>query len=209
MTTVLTPAARAAAALVAVIGWIGLGVQVDASIALTGSVGAALREMLRFFTALANLLSAVMFSAIALRQGWAARPRLIAGVAMAMALVGIVYGLLLQGLLDLSGGAKLADTLLHKVTTVLAPLWWLVFAPKGRIVWRDPPVWAVFPLAYFIYGLTRGALDGKYPYPFMNVSRIGWEQTLANGFAMAAAFMVAGYALVWLDRALGPKDLAA
>ena len=96
MTTVLTPAARAAAALVAVIGWIGLGVQVDASIALTGSVGAALWEMLRFFTVLANLLSAVMFSAIALRQGWAARPRLIAGVAMAMALVGSVDGLWLQ-----------------------------------------------------------------------------------------------------------------
>ena len=45
---------------------------------------------------------------------------------------------------------------------LLAPLWWLVFAPKGRIVWRHPPVWAVFPLAYFIYGLTRGSLRRAY-----------------------------------------------
>lgn len=197
-----TPLSRFAAVLVALTGWVGLCIQLAASIDLTGLPGAAVWVMLRYFTVLANLLSATIFTFIALGHRWAGRPRLIAGIAMAMLLVGVVYGLLLQGLLELSGGAKLADALLHKVTTVLAPLWWLVFAPKGRLTRRDPYAWALFPLAYFAYGLTRGAIDGIYPYPFMNVAKIGWERTAANGAVMAAAFMVAGFALVWIDGML-------
>lgn len=197
-----TPLSRLAAALVALTGWAGLCIQLEASVELTGSPGAAVWVMLRYFTVLANLSSALVFTFIALGHRWPARPRLIAGLAMAMLLVGVVYGLLLQGLLELSGGAKLADTLLHKVTTVLAPLWWLVFAPKGRLTRRDPYVWAFFPLVYFGYGLTRGAVDGVYPYPFMNVAKIGWEQTAVNGAVMAASFMVAGFALVWIDGML-------
>ncbi len=204
----LTPLSRSAAAVVAAVGWTGLAVQVDASIDLTGSLGAALWAMLRFFTVLGNFLCAVVFTAIALGQGWAVRPKVIAGVAMTMVLISVVYGLLLQGLLDLSGGRKLADIILHKVTTVLAPLWWLIFAVKGRLSFRDPLLWAIFPLAYFAYGLTRGAIDGVYPYPFMNVATIGWERTAVNGGVMAAALILAGLALVALDRWLGQRQRA-
>lgn len=199
-------AARASAGLVALVGWLGLGVQLDASIDLTGSLGAALWAMLRFFTVLGNLLCAIVFTAIALGQGWAVRPKVIAGIAMTMVLIGVVYGLLLQGLLDLSGGRKLADIILHKVTTLLAPLWWLVFAVKGRLSFRDPLLWAIFPLVYFAYGLTRGAIEGIYPYPFMNVAAIGWERTAVNGAVMATAFVLAGLALVVLDRALARRS---
>ena len=204
----LTPLSRGVAALVAAVGWTGLAVQLDASIELTGSLGPALWAMLRFFTVLGNLLCAVVFTAIALGQSWAVRPKVISGVAMTMLLIGVVYGVLLQGLLDLSAGRQLASTLLHKVTTVLAPLWWLIFAVKGRLSFRDPLLWALFPLAYFAYGLTRGAIDGVYPYPFMNVATIGWERTAVNGAVMATAFVLAGVALVALDRWLGQRERA-
>jgi hypothetical protein len=195
--------ARAAAAIVALVGWIGLAVQVKASIGLTGSAGAALWTILLYFTVLANFASAALFTAIAAERPVSAR--LIGGVTLAMLLVGIIYHLLLRGLLELSGGAALADFLLHTVAPILVPLWWLVFAPKGGLTTRDPPVWALFPLAYFVYGLARGAIEGRYPYPFMNLARLGWGHTLLNALVIAIGFMLAGYALVGIDRLLGRR----
>lgn len=196
---------RLAAGLIALVGWVGMAVQLDASIGLTGSAPAAIWTMLLFFTIIANLLAAIILSGIALgRQGFAA-PVLIGGVVIAMLLVGVVYALLLRGLLELSGGAALADLLLHSVTPVLVPLYWLLFAPKGGMTRRDPFVWAGLPVLYFVYALVRGAIEGRYPYPFMNVAQIGWGATLTNALAMAAGFLVVGFVLVWIDGRLARK----
>jgi hypothetical protein len=203
--TSLTPAARLAAAAIALIAWAGLGIQLQASTELMGSVPAALWAMLRFFTVLANLLVALAFTGIAFGRERAAAPFLLGGVTLAILLVGIVYGLLLNGLLELSGGALLADALLHKVTPVLVPCWWLAFAPKGGLRPRDPLLWALLPLAYFGYALARGAADGRYPYPFMNVAQLGWGQTLVNALLMAAGFLLAGVLLLLIDRKLAGK----
>jgi hypothetical protein len=85
------------------------------------------------------------------------------------------------------------------VTPILVPLFWLVFAPKGRLTFRDPWIWAILPLVYFIYALVRGTLGGRYAYPFMDVAQLGWPQTLINGALIALGFVATGFALVWLD----------
>jgi len=193
---------RAAAGLVALVGWVGMAVQLDASIGLAGSVSGAIWTMLLFFTIIANLLAAIVLTGIALGRRTFAAPVLIGGVVIAMLLVGVVYALLLRGLLELSGGAALADLLLHSVTPVLVPLYWLLLVPKGGMTWRDPFVWAGLPVLYFVYALARGAIEGRYPYPFMNVAQIGWGATLANALAMAAGFLATGFVLVWLDGRL-------
>jgi hypothetical protein len=198
--------ARFFALLVALVAWAGLAVQLQASIGLTGSAGAAAWAMLRYFTVLTNLLVALLFLSVALRGR--ASPFAVGGATMAILLVGIVFALLLNGLLELSGGALLADLLMHRATPVLAPLWWLIFMPKGGLKPRDPFIWMLYPLAYFAYALARAGLDGLYPYPFMDAGRIGWLQTGLNAVEVAAGFLVAGLALVGLDRRLArtPAD---
>jgi hypothetical protein len=191
--------ARLAAAAVALVTWIGMAVQLQASTALVGSTGLAVWAMLHFFTIITNLIVAVVMTGLALGRPRFAEPRLLGGVTLAILLVGVVFALLLNGLLELSGGAQLADTLLHKVTPILVPLFWLVFAPKGRLTFRDPWIWAILPLVYFIYALVRGTLGGRYAYPFMDVAQLGWPQTLINGALIALGFVATGFALVWLD----------
>lgn len=186
--------------MVALAAWAGLGIQLQASIGLSGDAGSALWAMLRYFTVLTNLLVASFFTLIAL--GKRMSPFAIGGVTLAILLVGIVYATLLTGLIELSGGALLADFILHRVTPVLVPLWWLAFAAKGGLRAHDPWLIALYPLAYFGYALARGALDGRYPYPFMDVGRIGWSETGLNALIMAAGFLLAGYGLYRLDRAL-------
>src|SRR4051794_18417329 len=107
---------RAAAALVALICWLGLGVQFHATYANTGDVLATLWGLARWFTIITNLLVAVTMTRLAL--GGAVSPFLLGGATIAIILVGVVYMTLLRGLIELSGGAHLADTLLHKVSPV-------------------------------------------------------------------------------------------
>lgn len=191
--------ARLAAGAVALVTWIGLAVQLRASTELAGSAGLAVWVMLRFFTVITNLIVAGVLTGIALGWPRCASPRLLGGVTLAILLVGVVFALLLNGLLELSGGAQLADTILHKVTPILVPLFWLIFAPKGGLTFRDPWIWAIFPFVYFVYALARGVVEGRYAYPFMDAAQLGWPQTLINGAVIALGFVVTGFAVVWLD----------
>jgi len=134
---------RLAAALIALMAWAGLGIQFEATVGITGSAGGALWVILRYFTILTNLLVALVMTALAFRRR--VPPFVLGGTTIAIVLVGALYMLLLRGLVELSGGAILADTLLHKVVPVLVPLYWLAFAPKGKLRWHHPSSGASTP----------------------------------------------------------------
>lgn len=197
---------RVLAAGIAAVAWTGLALQFRASMAqLDNNVAATLWVMFRYFTVITNLLVAIVFTAQALNWRRIASPFNLGGVTIAILLVGVVYMTLLNGLVELSGGANLADTLNHKVTPVLVGLYWLLVAKKGKLDWNDPVKWALLPLAYFAYGIWRGKTEGKYAYPFMNLDKLGWPQTLINAAVMALGFIAVGYLMVWLDRRMSGR----
>jgi len=193
-------ACRIAAGCVAAVAWTGLAVQIAVSFHLSGSVSATLWIVFAYFTIWTNLLVAVVFTALAtnltpLRSNW-----IVAGTMLSILLVGAIYALLLHGLTELSGGSAVANVLLHMATPILVPLFCIFFAPKGDLTHRDPLRWAVYPLAYLAYALARETATGQYPYPFLNVVRLGWQQTFINSVLIAAGFLLAGLAIVWIDN---------
>jgi hypothetical protein len=194
---------RLAAAIIAIVCWAGLAIQFSASYANHVDLISTLWSLGRFFTILTNLLLAVTMTWVAV--GGSPSVNFLGGVTLSILLVGIVYVTLLQGLHVLTGAHLLADTVLHKVTPVLTALWWLLFAPRAKLRWNAALWWIGYPLAYLVYVLARGQLDHKYPYPFLDVARIGWMQTALNIGGIALGFMLAGFLLVWIDswRPLG------
>jgi hypothetical protein len=196
---------NAGAALVAIICWAGLAIQFSATFASQHHVIPTLWVLLRFFTIITNLAVAVTMTWVA--TGGRASVRLLGGITISILLVGAVYMLLLRGLLELSGGALLADLLLHRVAPIAMAFWWLLFAPRKALRWADALWWCLYPLGYFAYALARGHFDHKYPYPFMDVGKLGWTQTLINAGGIAMAFILAGLGLVWIDgwRPLGSR----
>jgi hypothetical protein len=196
---------RIAAALVAIICWAGLAIQFSASYANHPDVLVTMWILARFFTVLTNLLLAVTMTWVAI--GGRPSPNVLGGLTLAILLVGIIYWTLLQGLHVLTGPHAVADFLLHKVSPVAMALWWLLFAPRAKLRWNAPLVWLLYPLAYLAYVLGRGAVDRTYPYPFLDVGKIGWVQTVLNIGGIALGFILAGSALVWIDgwRPLGSR----
>jgi len=203
----LSPATRTLAGLIALVAWAGLIVQLHASLELTGSAPTALWIMLRYFTIIANLLVACVFTAATLGNTAIASPSVLGLATLSILLVGVVYHLLLRELVELDGSAKLADFLTHTATPVAVPLFWLFCAPKGGLRPRDPLLWTLLPLVYFAYGMLRGALEGRYAYPFMDVGRLGWAHVGFVALAMAAGFVLTGFFMLALDRPLarGPR----
>lgn len=205
----LYPSIRWAAALIAFCAAFGVSVGFWGVYGRTGSVPEAISIMVAYFTNLTGLLVAVVFAGLALGRPAFAHSRLVAGTALATLLVGLVQRLLLQGLRTLRGADLAADILLHQVVPVLVPLFWLAFLPKGRLGWRDPLLWACYPLAYLACTLLRGAFGARYPYPFLDVGKSGWGEVLAYAGGIAAAFLVVGWGIVALDRALARRREAS
>ncbi len=196
---------RALALVIAASAIFGLAVQFAATFAQTGSIGASLWILLRYFTIIANLLVALVFAGVALRRTFFDSPRVLGGTTLIILLVATVYQILLRGTLQQNGTEKLADLFLHSVTPLLVLVAWALYAPKGGLRTRDPLLWAAIPISYLGYALARGARDGLYPYPFIDVGQIGWAQTVINAVAIAVGFLVVGVVMVWFDRRLAGR----
>ncbi|MCW2362948.1 hypothetical protein M2333_002196 [Sphingobium sp. B11D3B] len=202
-TKTLSMSARIAALLVGLIAFAGLSIRFAVSLETTGSPQAAAWTMLRFFTVIGNLLSCVVLFGVALGAKAPSHPRRLAGVMLAMGLIGIVYAVLLRATESLSGPAETSNLLLHYIAPPAVALYWLVFVPKGRLVYADTLRWALLPLAYLAYAIGRAQFDGRYPYPFLDVSRHGWAQVGVTVGLIALGFMLVGAVVVWIDRRLG------
>ena len=201
-----TAPAPSLAALVALSAAFGLAVQFGATLSAQGSAPTALWILLRYFTVWVNGAAALCFTAVASRRP--VSPALLGGLTLNSLLVAAVYHLLLAGTLVQTGPERLADLFFHSVTPTLVLLHWLLRVPRGALRYADVAPWAAAPLVYLAVALLRGAADGMYPYPFLDVARFGGAAVARNAGGIAAGFLVAGTALVWLDRRLGGQAAA-
>lgn len=157
--------------------------------------------MARYFTILTNLLVGIVMGAAALGL---MRPRagLLAALTLWIGAVGIVYHALLAHLWSPTGLALGADIALHGVAPAAMALFWLGFAPKRGPGLAAPLVWLGWPLLYGVYALARGALGDRYPYPFLDASRLTAVELGVNIGALALGMLAGGYILVGLGRAM-------
>ncbi|WP_284177140.1 Pr6Pr family membrane protein [Rhabdaerophilum sp. SD176] len=170
-----------------------------------GHAGHALWVFLGFYTILTNLL--VTACCLARLIGpwpafWPEPGRALAGLALQIGLVGLVYHLLLSDLWAPAGLHFWADQGVHTAVPLLFVAYWALFAPKAALVWRDSLRWLLYPAGYFVYALVRGAADGWYPYPFLDVGRLGYGPVLANGLGIAVILFAAGLGMVAVSRVL-------
>jgi hypothetical protein len=193
----------------AIVAWTGLGLQTAVSLELLGRQGfsavATLSRMLAYFTILTNLLVAGYFSLRLLAPQsaigqWLAQPALGSGIAMFVTLVCVIVHLILRHLQQLTGLAFIADTILHYVTPILFVIFWIGWVPKRTLAWRHALWWSLYPLAYFVYAMVRGPISEFYPYPFIDVAKLGYATVAVNAVLISVAFVLAGLAVIALDR---------
>lgn len=198
---------RLAAGAIAGLGWFALALQlvliVSAVTKAGGTAGLAVLNYLSFFTILTNILVAWVMTRVALAQPPGAAT--LGGATLHIAVVGLVYSAVLRAIWDPQGWQKVADMALHDAVPALAVLFWLIAVPKGRLSWRNVAAWLAYPLAFLAWSMARGAVDGWYPYPFLDAGRLGYAAAGRNAAAVTALFLILGLGLVGLDKALGRR----
>ena len=202
--------------LMALLGWSGLAIQLDMVLLARWTSGASLLGGLvnyfSFFTILTNTLVATVLTYAADTRSSKGRtfflqPWVSSGIGVSIIVVGVAYNLLLRNLWQPQGLQWLANELLHDVMPVLFTLYWWCCVPKGTLRLSYIGLWGLYPIVYFAYILLRGHLLGVYPYPFIDVEKLGYAQTFVNAFGILAGFVFVALVVVVIDRWRGRQAL--
>lgn len=126
-------------------------------------------------------------------------------VALYIFIVFVVYNTVLRGIWKPTGWQLFLDNMLHVAIPILYILYWLLLVDKGTLSWKNGFYWLIFPLIYLIYSLIRGSMVGWYPYPFLNVDKLGFGQVIINIFIMLIIFLISGSALIAINNKFGKK----
>ncbi|MGO4308460.1 Pr6Pr family membrane protein [Pseudomonas sp. KB_15] len=211
----LKPSTSAAAtrrrfvAVATVLGWAGLSIQMYLIFHSRWTLGASLMggllSFFSYFTVLSNtLVATVLTCELTSRESaarrWFLQPGVSSGVAVSIALVGLAYNLLLRHLWHPEGWQWLADELLHDVMPLLFLGYWWCCVPKGTLRLGHIALWMIYPLVYFAYSLLRGHLLATYPYPFIDVEKLGYPQVFINAGGLLLGFVLIALLLIGLDR---------
>jgi len=160
--------------------------------------GAAIFEMYRFFTLWTNTLVGLVCVWIA--RGGRPAQWMTACLVLAIVVVAGVYHVLLAHLNDYTGIDWVIDQMLHTVVPIAFVAFWLLGLPKAQLGVRDMIYFMGYPLIYCIYALGRGALDGVYPYGFINVTNLGAAGVAVNVAGLVVVFALGGLALIGTGR---------
>ncbi len=163
-------------------------------------------RFLSFFTVESNLLVAGTGLALALRPDRDGRVfRILRLEALfGIAVTGVVYTTLLRGVVDLHGAAAVTNALVHYVAPIMAVLGWLLFGPRPRIDENTLVLSLIWPLLYVIWSFAHGAASKWYPYPFVDVHKLGYVTVIRNGIGLNLLLVGVGALFMWLDHRL-PK----
>lgn len=192
------------------VGTIGLmAVAVQYWLVTQGQGGATLPtssvHFFSFFTILTNLLAAVAMLAPVVapdsRLGsFLDRPSVRTAIVGYIVIVGTVYYVLLRNLDKATGLHLYLEYVLHYVTPPLFVLDWLLFVPKGEIGWRNGVDSLAYPLTYLGWTFAHGSVAAWYPYPFVDVVKLGYGRVLLNAAGLVLAFLALELMLVGIDR---------
>jgi hypothetical protein len=204
-----TGKARPLLALMAIIGWVAVFLQLYLSVRFAiadgGTVGQGVVRYFGYFTVLTNLLVCLATTSSLLAPSSALgrffeHPVAVGWVAASIAFVGVAYYVLLRRLWQPYGLQLLSDVLLHYVVPALFVIYSVMVLRGAVLRWTAPLWWSIYLAVYFVYLLVRGALVGSYPYEFLDASALGYAVTLRNGVFLWLAFLTLAYLLMLVWR---------
>ncbi|MEP6637983.1 MAG: Pr6Pr family membrane protein [Chloroflexota bacterium] len=155
-----------------------------------------------YFTILSNIFGAVLLlvGAARWRAGHDATKDLLRGAAVVyLSVTFIVFAVLLSNT-DVDLATPWVNTVLHEVIPIVVFLDWLVDPPEVRFSMLQVAWWLTFPIVWVVYVLIRGALVGKYPYPFLDPANGGYASVAVYVVGIAILVIIVSAAVHWLGN---------
>lgn len=161
-------------------------------------------ELLRYFTILTNFIVSYVLIIGAVKGRWH-NFSLLTAATMWIVIVGVIYHAMLAAVHNPTGIGAITNQVHHTFVPIGTCLIWLFTKFREPISSRAPFVWLIFPLFYTAYMLTRGAIDGIYPYHFSDPTLIGWSGFTINQLVLSLFFLGLGFGFRWISNWLGRR----
>lgn len=192
-----------------VMGWFAVVFQLY--LLITNRIASVNETLIRFFsfyTILTNILVALCFTVLLLKpvSRWGrffSRPQTLTAIAVYITVVGIVYNTILRFIWAPQGLQQVVDELLHFVIPLFFVLYWVLFATKTGLKWKNVLTWIIYPLVYAVFVLFRGTSSGWYPYPFLDANALGYNKVLINVIGLFVAFLLISLLFVAISKRFG------
>lgn len=164
-----------------------------------------------FFTILTNIMLAVCATVLLLKpkSKWGnffSRPSTLTALTVYITIVGVAYNTILRFLWQPQGLQWITDELLHLIIPVLFILLWCLYVAKSQLEYKQAFTWLIFPIIYIIYTAIRGAITDYYPYPFTDVTQLGYGRVGLNSLGLFAAFLGLSLFLIAVGKTIGRKN---
>lgn len=147
-----------------------------------------------YFTILTNILVALFFTCLFFPESrlfnYFSKEGRFTALTVYIVIVGLTYQVLLRPIWNPEGLQIIIDELLHSLIPLFVVLYWLLYSDKKLPQWKQIPSWSIYLIVYAGYILIRGALTGQYPYPFVDVTVLGYPAALINTLGVFALFTV-------------------
>lgn len=158
-----------------------------------------------FFTILTNILVALYFtSRISIFKNTSLSKLSNSGNLTALTafilVVGLVYQIILRSTWKPTGLQIIIDELLHSVIPLFVFLYWMKFADKNDLIFKNIKIWFWYPVVYFLFIIIRGHFSNFYPYPFVNVTKIGYTQVFINAVLVSLFFLFIMGTLIFIGN---------
>lgn len=199
---------KSLAIIIALCAWFAVVVQAILMLKnRTAAVPETIIRFFSFFTILTNTLVALYFTGQCLNVNRTYKPGMLTAVAVYIFIVGIIYQILLRHIWQPTGLQLIVDELLHTLNPVLVMVYWYLYEKKSLVNYKQVKGWLLYPVAYLIYTIIRGYFSGFYPYPFVNVTEIGFTSMLLNSGLLMLLFIIVALLFIIIGRKTEKKSL--
>lgn len=194
------------------IGWTAILLQLY--VTLENRQVSVLYSLIRFFsyfTILTNTLVAINFTALWLfplssPAAFFKKYTTTTAIMVYILVVGIIYNVLLRGIWPVSGLGKLADELLHSFIPLFYWVYWFFIAERKKLFWKNAIYWMGYPVVYLVYTLFRGTITHTYPYPFIDVNVLGYQQVIVNCIGVGVLFYLLFILSIGVTRLISKEE---
>lgn len=195
--------ARGAIALAALVA-VGIQYVTFLSASELGFAGSTIRYF-SYFTIWTNVMIAIGWGAQALlpqsRLGQLfGRDDVRTAATSYIVLVGLTYHALLAAQYNPEGLQLFADILLHTIVPLAVFVEWLFGAAQRGARFVQVVRWQIYPVVYTAYTLIKGAFTGFYPYPFLDVSALGYGGVTIQLAGLIVFFTLTSLAMVAIGK---------
>ncbi|MBB5807640.1 hypothetical protein F4560_007408 [Saccharothrix ecbatanensis] len=170
-------------------------------------LGVRLLRLFSYFTVQSNVFVLAVALTLALNprrdgRGWrVARLDALLGITI----TGVVFDLLLARLVHPVGAAWWVNLGFHRLAPLMAVLGWLLFGPRPRVDWASvAKALSIWPVLWIAYTFVHGAITDWYPYPFLDVTELGFGAAFRNALLVLVVAAVLAVIAKALDAKLKP-----